>query len=395
MAAIEIKQCISWVGAVDWDRRLFDELIPLPEGTSYNSYLVRGSRKTALIDAVDPTKTGELLANLQEAGATRIDYLVSQHAEQDHSGGIPEVLEIFPEAKVVTNEKCRAMLMDLLLLPESKFQAVADGETLDLGGKTLEFILAPWVHWPETMLTYLREDKVLFSCDFLGAHLAQSHPVLSDEARTLSAAKRYFAEIMMPFRLPIRKHLEKLQGMQIDMIAPSHGVAYPRPAFILDAYREWVSERTKNLALIPFVSMHGSTREMVEHLTGSLVRQGIDVVPCNLIHTDIGELAKELVDASTMVLATPTVLGGAHPAVAYAAFLVNALRPKVKFASIIGSYGWGGKAVENLLASLGSIKVELLDPVLAKGFPTEKDYQALDRLAAAIAGKHRGIGVLT
>jgi flavorubredoxin len=395
MAITEIRKNIVSLGALDWDRRLFDELIPLPEGTSYNSYLVRGSEKIALIDTVDPGKSGELLENLQEAGVTRIDYIVSQHAEQDHSGSIPEVLEIFPQAVVVTNEKCKAMLMDLLLIPENKFRTVADGEKLELGGKSLEFIFAPWVHWPETMLTYLREDKILFSCDFLGAHLAQSRPLLSEANRTLQAAKRYFAEIMMPFRLPIRKHLEKLKNLEIDMIAPSHGVVYPQPPFILDAYSEWVSDSTRNLALIPFVSMHGSTREMVEHLTGALIRQGIEVMPCNLIHTDIGELAKELVDASTMVLATPTVLGGAHPAVAHAAFLVNALRPKLKFASIIGSYGWGGKAVENLLASLGNIKVELLDPVLAKGCPKEKDFQALDSLAAAIAKKHRGIGVLS
>jgi len=395
MAATEIKKGITWVGALDWDRRLFDELIPLPDGTSYNAYLVRGSEKTALIDTVDPSKTGELLENLQEAGVTRLDYIVCQHAEQDHSGSIGDILEIYPQAVVVTNEKCKSMLMDLLLLPEIKFQSVSDGQTLELGGKTLEFIFAPWVHWPETMLTYLREDKILFSCDFLGAHLAQSRPMLSDEGRSLRSAKRYFAEIMMPFRLPIRKHLEKLRGMEIEMIAPSHGVVYPRPAFILDAYDEWVSDRTRNLVLVPFVSMHGSTREMVEHLTGALIRQDITVIPFNLIHTDIGELANELVDASTVVLATPTVLGGAHPAVAHAAFLVNALRPKLKFASIIGSYGWGGRTVENLLASLGNLKVELLEPVLAKGAPKEKDFQALEQLAAVIAEKHRGIGVLS
>jgi flavorubredoxin len=394
MAITEIKKDILSLGALDWDRRLFDELIPLPDGTSYNSYLVRGGDKIALIDTVDPGKTGELLENLQEAGVAHIDYVVSQHAEQDHSGSIPEILEIFPQAVVVTNEKCKGMLMDLLHIPESKFQTVVDGEKLELGGKSLEFIFAPWVHWPETMLTYLREDKILFSCDFLGAHLVQSRPVLSDAERTLQAAKRYFAEIMMPFRLPIRKHLEKLKDLEIDMIAPSHGVVYPQPPFILDAYAEWVSDSTRNLALIPFVSMHGSTREMVEHLTGALIRRGIEVIPFNLIHTDIGELAKELVDASTVVLGTPTVLGGAHPAVAHAAFLVNALRPKLKFASIIGSFGWGGRAVESLTASLGNLKVELLDPVLAKGCPTEKDFQTLDKLAEDIAGKHQEIGVL-
>lgn len=395
MAAIEVAKNITWVGALDWDRRLFDELIPLPDGTTYNAYLVRGSEKIALIDTVDPGKTGELLENLQEAGVTRIDYLVSQHAEQDHSGSIGTILEIYPQAVVVTNEKCKSMLMDLLQLPENKFRTVTDGEKLELGGKTLEFIFAPWVHWPETMLTYLREDKVLFSCDFLGAHLTQSHPLLSDESRGYHAAKRYFAEIMMPFRIQIRKHLERLQGLQVEMIAPSHGAVYPRPAFILDAYRDWVSERTRNLVLIPFVSMHGSTREMVEYLTGALVRRNITVMPFNLIQTDIGELAKELVDASTVVLASPTVLAGAHPAVAHAAFLVNALRPKLKFASIIGSYGWGGRMVENLVASLSNLKVELLEPVLAKGFPLEKDYQALDNLAVAIEAKHRGLGVLS
>ena len=218
---------------------------------------------------------------------------------------------------------------------------------------------------------------------------------MTDEGRTYEAAKRYYAEIMMPFRLPIRKHLERLSDLALDLIAPSHGVVYPRPAFILDAYRDWVSDKTENLVLIPFVSMHGSTREMVEHLTGALIRRNITVIPCNMIQTDIGELAKELVDATTVVMASPTVLGGVHPAIAQTAFLANALRPKLKFASIIGSYGWGGRLVENLLASLGNLKVELLEPVLAKGCPGEKDCQALDKLAAEIAAKHREIGVLS
>jgi flavorubredoxin len=394
MAVREIKKNIFWVGARDWDRRLFDELIPLPDGTSYNAYLIQGAEKNALIDTVDPSKTGELLEHLQELGLSKIDYIVSQHAEQDHSGSIGAILEIFPEALVVTNEKCKVMLMDLLLIPENKFKTIADGATLDLGGKTLEFIFAPWVHWPETMLTYLQEDKVLFSCDFLGAHLAQSGIMLSDEYRTYQAAKRYFAEIMMPFRTNIRKHLERLNGLALELIAPSHGVVYQRPAFILDAYREWVSDRVQNLVLIPFVSMHGSTREMVEHLTGALIGREINVIPCNMTRTDIGELAKELVDAATVVLASPTVLGGPHPAIVYTAYLANALRPKCKFASIIGSYGWGGKMLEILQGGLGNIKAEILEPVLIKGYPRPTDYQALERLAADIEKKHRESGIL-
>ncbi|MFC1950563.1 MBL fold metallo-hydrolase, partial [Chloroflexota bacterium] len=153
----EIKPGIYWVGAIDWDRRLFDSLIPLPDGTSYNSYLIKGSEKTALIDTVDSTMLDMLLNNLEQLGVRRIDYVVANHAEQDHSGAIPQVLEKYPEAKVVCTPKCKGMLIDLLIIPEAKFITVDDKEPISLGNKTLELIHAPWVHWPETMLTYLRE----------------------------------------------------------------------------------------------------------------------------------------------------------------------------------------------------------------------------------------------
>jgi flavorubredoxin len=394
MAVKQIKKGIHWVGAIDWDRRLFDELIPLPDGTTYNAYLVEGGEKTALIDTVDPSKTGELLGHLQELGVQRIDYIVSNHAEQDHSGSIPELLAIYPEAVVVTNEKCKAMLIDLLAVAEDRFQTVADGASLGLGGRTLEFILAPWVHWPETMLTYLREDKLLFSCDFLGSHLAQSEPLLWNEDHAFQSAKRYFAEIMMPFRNNIARHLQRLRTLAPDMIAPSHGVVYPRPDFILKAYEEWTADTVRNRVLIPFVSMHGSTREMVEYLTNALMQKNIPVFPCNVIGADIGELAKELVDAATVVIASPTVLSGPHPAILSVVYLANALRPKFKFASIIGSFGWGGRMLEILQSQLGNVKAEILEPVMAKGLPRPADYQALQRLADDIERKHREAGIM-
>lgn len=393
MPAIEIKKDVFFVGALDWDRRLFDELIPLPDGTSYNSYLVRGGEKTALIDAVDPTKTGELLANLQEAGVKRIDYLVSQHAEQDHSGAIGDVLELYPEARLVTNEKCKGMLIDLLQLPQARFQVVADGDTLDLGGRTLEFLFLPWVHWPETMATYLRQEKLLFSCDFLGAHLAQCRPLLCEEHRTLEAAKRYFAEIMMPFRSIIKRNLEKVGRLDIEVIAPSHGPVHNTPRHIMDAYRDWVGDEVKNEVVLAYVSMHESTKKMVEHLSNALIRRGIVVRQFNLPATDLGRLAIALVDAATIVLGSPTVLTGAHPKAAYAAFVANALRPKTRFASVIGSFGWGGKMVEQLAGLLTNMKVELLTPVIAKGQPKEPEFLALDTLADQILAKHREIRI--
>ncbi|MBU4485420.1 MAG: MBL fold metallo-hydrolase, partial [Candidatus Delongbacteria bacterium] len=174
MTVRSIKTDIFFVGAIDWDRRIFDELIPLPEGTSYNAYLIKGSEKTALIDSVDPVKQNELLKNLKELGIEKLDYIITNHSEQDHSGAIPKLLEVYPMAMAVTNEKCKSFEMDLLDIPEDKFIVIKDNEILSLGNKTLRFLLTPWVHWPETMVTYLEEDKILFSCDFFGSHLATS-----------------------------------------------------------------------------------------------------------------------------------------------------------------------------------------------------------------------------
>jgi len=383
----EIKPKIYAVGSIDWDRRLFDELIPLPEGTSYNAYVIK-DEKTALIDTVDPTKAYELEATLDRLDVN-IDYIISNHAEQDHSGSIPIVLELYPDAQVVTNPKCKTMLMDLLLIPEDKFMTVSDGDTLSLGDKTLEFIQAPWVHWPETMFTYLREDKILFTCDFLGSHLAASDLYVTDEALLLAAAKRYYAEIMMPFRLSITSHLKKIETMDVDIIAPSHGPVHQNPQFIVDLYKEWASDSVKNEVLIPFVSMHGSTRVMVEYFIDALMERGITVKPFNLTETDLGELAMALVDACTIVIASPTVLVGPHPAAVYAAYLVNALRPKTKIVSVIGSYGWGGKMIKMLTDMLNNLKVEILEPVLIKGYPKPEDFELLDKLADEILKKHK------
>ncbi|MGB2842756.1 MAG: FprA family A-type flavoprotein [Halobacteriota archaeon] len=385
----ELKPNIYAVGAIDWDRRLFDELIPLPDGTSYNAYLVKGIEKTALIDTVDPTMTDVLVKNIEKLGTGDIDYVIANHAEQDHSGSLPKILDLYPSAKVVCTPKCKDLLMDLLLIPEDKFITVADGETLSLGDKTLEFIHAPWVHWPETMLTYLREDRILFTCDFLGSHLATSDLFVTDEATVYEAAKRYYAEIMMPFRITIKKNLQRISDLEMDMIAPSHGPVYNKPNFILNAYRDWTSDDVKNEVVIPYISMHGSTKKMIDYFAEALIERGITVKKFNLSGIDIGKLAMALVDAATVVIGSPTVLVGPHPKVVYAACIANALRPKLRFASIIGSYGWGSRMVEQLSGMMPNLKVELLEPVVVKGVPSEADFKALDRLADEIVNKHK------
>jgi flavorubredoxin len=394
MVSREIVKGIFWVGALDFDRRIFDELIPLPDGTSYNSYLIRGSEKIALIDTVDPAKEFELIENLVKLGIERIDYVVINHAEQDHSGSLPMILEFFPHAKVVTNEKCRDLLVALLHVPVDVFLLVKEGDTLSLGDRTLEFHLTPWTHWPETQITFLREEKILFPCDLFGFHMASTELFAPEDATTLRSAKRYYAEIMMPFRGSIKGYIEKVRSLSPAMIAPSHGPIYKNPGMILDAYSEWVSDAVKNEVVLPYVSMHGSTRKMVDHLTAALIARGIVVKPFNLTQTDIGELALALVDAATVVMATPTVLFGPHPQVVYATYLANALKPKTRYASVIGSFGWGGKSAETIVKMLDHVKVEVLAPVLVKGQPDEAAMQDLDRLADEILKKHKEINIV-
>ncbi len=382
------------VGAIDWERTLFDEIVSLPQGTSYNAYLVQGTEKTALIDTVEPEKYEQLITNLEELKVENIDYIISNHAEQDHSGSIPMLLKRYPNAKVITNAKCKGFEKDLLHLDDDVFITIKEGDTLELGDKTLRFIMTPWVHWPETMTTFLEEDKIAFTCDFFGSHAATTHPFAEQYDRIYHEAKRYYSEIMMPFRQIIGRNIKKIEALKPKIIAPSHGPAYSEPKFIIDAYKDWISETTKNEVLLLYVSMHGSTKMMVDALVDSLGKRGIDVKVRDLITANLGEIAMDMVDVTTIIIATPTMLAGPHPSAVYGAYIANALKPKVKYVGIMGSYGWGGRTVDILKSNLGALKVELLEPLLIKGMPKEEDYAKIDEFAGKIEEKHRGAGVL-
>ena len=392
MHAREIRPGIEVIATVHWERRLFDSLIPLPDGTSYNAYLIRGSEKTALLDTTDPELRDELLEQLKTVD--RLDYLVSHHSEQDHSGTIPDILARYPEATLLCSQKAGELLGTHLGVDPERIRTVEDGETVSLGDKTLQFIYTPWVHWPETMVTYVPEDRCLFSCDFFGSHLATTDLYVTDKARVYEAAKRYYAEIMMPFRTVIQKNLDKIGEYPFEVIAPSHGPVYDQPAFILDAYRDWVAPAMKNEVVLPYISMHGSTRLMVKHLIDALVRHGIRVHAFDLAVTDIGKLAIALVDAATLIVGTPTVHVGPHPVVYYAAHLANLLRPKLKYAAIVGSYGWSSKAIEQIAGLIPNLKVEVVGTVVQKGVPGAETYTQLDDLASAVAYAHAADGTV-
>lgn len=394
MTLTEIKNSIYYCGLNHRERKLFDELIPLPMGTTYNSYLIKASEKTVLVDTMYPQKTQEYIKNLEAAGVNHIDYIVCNHGEQDHSGSLPALLEKFPKAVILTNEKCKDLVQSMLLIDEKHFQVVKDGEEISLGDKTLKFIFAPWVHWPDTMFTYIKEDKVIFTCDFLGSHFPFENIFAPESPELLLSAKRYYAEIMMPFRKFCHKYVSLLKTMDIELILTSHGPAYQNPDFILNEYEQWASDNCKNEVIIPYVSMYESTKEMVDYLEQKLTEKGLIVKPFDVVNEDLGELAMELVDAATVVFGSSMVLAGPHPAAVTAAYLAGLLRPKTKFVSFIGSYGWGGILTEKLEQALSALKCEKLPPVIVKGKPKGEDFSKLDILAQEIFEKHKAIGLL-
>ena len=390
----EIKNNVFYCGLNDEDRVIFDELIPLEHGTSYNSYLVVGSEKTAIIDTMYPPKSDEYLKNLDENGITKVDYLIANHGEQDHSGTLPKLIEKYPDAKVVTNPTCKTNLMEMLFIPEDRIMTIKNEEELSLGDKTLKFIFAPNVHWPDTMFTLIKEDNLLCTCDFLGAHYTFDDVFAVPYEELEKSAKRYYAEIMMPFRVMCKKYTKMIKDMNVDMILPSHGPVHKNPDYILDLYTDWTSDLGKNLVLLPYVSMYGSTEDMIDYLKSELAKHGIESIKHDIITDDLGDLAMALVDGTTIVLGTSMVVAGPHPASVNIAYIASILKPKAKFASFVGSYGWGGNLFGILGDILAKLRLDVIEPVIVKGKPTTDDFKKLDDMVQSIVEKHKSLGLL-
>ena len=374
---LEIAPELHWVGVKDWDRRMFDRLIPLPKGTSYNSYLLQGDHSTALIDTVNPGFEGELESKIRKyQDPETLDYVIMNHAEPDHANGIEHILSVAPDARLLTSEKGQDMATSLFKIPEERIDAVEDEQTLDLGGKTVRFVDAPWLHWPETMFTFYEEEGILFSCDFFGAHIASSKfyaDELGDAA--LDHAKSYYGEIMMPYRPRAKAAMNKIEDFDINMIAPSHGLIHREVRPIIEAYRRWTEGQTKKKVLVPYISMWGSTEKMAKTLIETIADEGIEVIPFNLASGDLGRLAGELVDAGGIIIGTPTVLAGPHPNAHHIAYLAKKLNPPAKYLGVIESHGWAGGAIREIADLVKGMKGEVVDTVSVLGTPTEEDLE--------------------
>lgn len=380
------------MGVKDWARRWFDALIPLPQGTSYNAYLVVGREATALVDTVNPGFEEVLWTKIAAVvDPATIAYVVMNHAEPDHAGALPWVLMRAPKAKVLLTEKGYAIATRLYSIPEERVRVIHEGETLDLGGKTLRFHEVPFVHWPETMFTYLLEDRILFPCDFFGAHTAKGFFAEGvPDIETL--AKGYFGEILMPYRRAARRAWEKARELGPAAIAPGHGPIWQDPGPILAWYERWTAGWTEPKVLVAYVSMWGATARLVEAAVSVLSAAGLPVAVHDLGRLDFGRFSADLVESRALVLGTPTVLGGPHPWAAFALGLLRALKPPLRFALILSSHGWAGGAVGPLQEGLAGLGVELVGLVDVPGQPGDAEIQKARALAQELAGRVRSGG---
>lgn len=384
---IELAPGIFWVGVTDWHRRVFDRFFTLPYGTSYNAYLVAGSQKTALVDTVASGFESVFFDKLsQVADPSEIDYLVMNHAEPDHGGLIPRVMERAPRARLVATKRGAEMAGVFYNIPPERCQVVVEGDTLDLGGRTLQFLDTAWLHWPETMSTYCPQESILFTCDFMGAHLA-SDRLFADEVGELAMpeAKRYFASILMPFSSRALRSLDKIEPLKPRIIAPSHGPVYRDTQKLIEMQRKWAGGPLEPKAVVLYATMYGSTEALKGPLVDALAAQGVETIEHNLAVADLSHVAADLVDAKALVIGSPTFVGGPHPLVLAALETIRILRPPGRIAALFGSSGWSGGAAAHIKARLESANYQVLDPVEIKGPPRPADLEAARALGRQVA----------
>lgn len=387
---ITLHENIDWVGAIDWNVRDFHGY-DTERGSSYNAYLVR-DEKTALIDTVKAPFAAELLRNVAAlCELSQVDYIVCNHAELDHAGALPEVLKAMPRATLVCDKKCVAALGNHFDTSGWKIQTIADGDTLSLGRRTLRFVATPMVHWPESMFTYVPEEKLLFSMDAFGQHYA-SGVRFDDEAdlpTVMREAKTYYANIVMPYGKPVLQCLDKLAGVEIATIAPSHGLIWRRHvAEIVAAYRDWASHRCKPKVLVVYDTMWQSTETMAQAILEGAARPGVNASLIHVRRSNLTKIATEMLDAAAVAVGSPTLNRRMMPMIAAMLCYLDGLRPLGKAAVAFGSYGWGRGGPEDINEALQRMKWDVLrEPLRAQWRPTPEVLDECRRIGRELADR--------
>lgn len=394
---MKIKENIYWVGVPDPDLKIFDLLMETPHGTSYNSYLIKGQEKTALIDTVKSEFIKQYLDNLEKLVDVKdLDYLIVSHTEPDHSGCIEKLLDLNPGLTIVGHPNAIEFLHEVCNR-EFKYEFVADGSEINLGGKTLRFINALLLHWPDTMYTYLKEDKILFSCDSFGSHYPDAR-LFNDlmDKDLIAELKEYFEVILGPYKSPMRKALRRLENYAVEMICPGHGPVLRQGVDqYLGLYRQWsaaASTEPKPKVVLAWISAHGFTEALTESVIGGLTTQGdVNLIKFDLLNSDPAAIAREIETADGLLIGSPTINKDAPPQVWD---LLTRLSPLVhagKVAAAFGAYGWSGEAVPIIECRLRMLRMKLLPGLRVRLKPTTADLkEAHDfgtRFARALSGE--------
>jgi flavorubredoxin len=378
MASVEIKKDIFWVGAVDWNIRTFHgHTYSTNRGTTYNAYLII-DEKVTLVDAVLGHFTTEMVERIKEIiDPLRVDYIVVNHIESDHSGALPEIIKICPKAKLYGTVKCKEGL-EKHYYGNWDFQVVKTGDTLKLGKRTLTFIEAPMIHWPDSMFSYCKEEKLLLPNDAFGQHYATSERFddETDGAVLMDEAAKYYGNILWPLSSVILKKIEEIKkmGIAIDMIAPSHGIIWRKdPMKIVNAYLSWTRNETRPKAVIVYESMWGATEKMARKIAESLIDGKIAVKLFDVAVSDRSEIIRQMLDAKGFIFGSSTHDNGMLPAIAGFLQFFKGLKPKNRVAAAFGSYGWAGGAIKEIEDAIKASGAELAQPGLGVKYVPNAD----------------------
>ena len=392
--AAELREGVFWVGAIDWDIREFHGYTT-QRGTTYNAYLVKGE-KTALIDTVRACFSHEMISRIKSVhDPEKIDYLVVNHLEMDHSGALPLVKELAPHARIVATEYGSKGLVRHFR-NDWPVQKVKTGNELSLGGKTLQFLEAYMLHWPDSMLTYLKEDSVLFPNDAFGQHYASFYRFDDENGRfetIMDEASKYFANILMPLAPlipPLLKKVEKM-GIHIEMIAPSHGTIWRSHIDrIVNSYVEWSTGVVQDRVLIIYDTMWGSTEAMARAISEGLSKARIEHKLIRLRKNHYSDVVREILTAKVLVIGSPTINEGMFPSVAQLLYYIKGLHPLKKKGVVFGSYGWGGEAIQAMSTEMTAGGIEALEPGLGIVYvPGREDLAECVRLGERIGAAVR------
>ena len=382
MKTLSLKNDLYWVGILDSQLRVFDIIMRTEYGTTYNSYVIKGSEKTVLVETAKEKFYDEYLQKVTEVTEIAdIDYIVVNHTEPDHAGSICRLLELNPGIKIV-GTACAIGFLRHIVNKDFDSISVKENDTLSLGNKTLQFMVLPNLHWPDTMYTYIEEDNVLFTCDSFGAHYSHEgvlRSTVTDENGYMHATKYYFDNIIAPFKKPFMiKALDRIKGLDIQMICTGHGpVLDSHIKEIIEKYTEWCRDVNPNqriTVIIPYVSAYGYTKMLAEKITLGIRDSGdIDVRLYDLVVSDPSDVLKEITHADGILLGTPTILGQALKPVWD---LTTSMFPSIhggKLASAFGSYGWSGEGVPHIIERLKQLKFDVIDGIRVRFKPNEDE----------------------